>query len=261
VNGPQTPFSSLAIVVPVLDEVGEVTVCLRHLAGLLPGCTIVVADGGSSDGTVDAITSLLNRRYQRTLDSVLEHVRVIVVPAPRGRGPQLRSGAMRALQEGDITALLFLHVDTALNREAVAGIAAAQADPGFGWGWFDLRLDGPSRWERWIERAISLKARLTGRPRGDQGLLVARRRYLDTGGYAPIPLFEDVELVERLRRGGRGRRLGGQVVSSGRRYRREGHLANTLRRLGLSIRYRLGASAQDLADRQRGSRSGPADPE
>ncbi len=258
-TGPETTFSWLAVVVPVLDEVGEVTICLRHLAGLLPGCTIVVADGGSRDGTVDAITSLMSRRYQRTLDAVLEHIRVVVVPAPRGRGPQLRSGAMRVLEEGEITTLLFLHVDTALTREAVAAIAAVQTDPGFGWGWFDLRLDGPSRWERWIERAISLKARLTGRPRGNQGLLVTRRRYLDSGGYAPLPLFEDLDLVARLRRGGWGRRLEGAVVSSGRRYRREGHLANVLRRLELGVRYRMGASDRELEDRYRRGGSDPAD--
>jgi glycosyltransferase involved in cell wall biosynthesis len=259
VSGSQTPFSSLAVVVPVLDEVGEITACLRHLARMLPGSTIVVADGGSRDGTLEAITSLLSRRYQRTLDSVLGGVRIHVVEAPRGRGPQLASGAVRALEGEGVETLLFLHVDTALTAEAVAGMAAALDDPGFGWGWFDLRLDGPSRWERWIERSISLKARLTGRPRGSQGLLVSSRNYLAAGGYAPLPIFEDVELVGRLRKRARGRRVGGAVVSSGRHYRWGGHLPTTLRRLEMGMRYRWGASAEELSNRYQEDRFRPPD--
>jgi rSAM/selenodomain-associated transferase 2 len=251
-------FASLAVVVPVLDEAGEITIWLRHIARLLPGASVVVADGGSRDGTVDAVTSLLERQYHRAQDAMLEDVSVQVVTAPRGRGPQLRVGARQALEGPGPRLLLFLHVDTALTTEAAAAIGNVLDDPAFGWGWFDVRLDGPSRWERLIEHLFSRRARLTGRPTGDQGLLVTRQLYLEVGGYAAIPMFEDTDLVDRLRRVVRGRRLPGWVVTSGRRFRRGGYLAVLLRRGAIRLRLLPGDSPQEQTSRQGtpGSRQG-----
>ena len=80
----------------------------------------------------------------------------------------------------------------------------------------------------------------------DQGLLVTRKCYLAAGGFAPIPLFEDVDLVARLRREQKGCRLAGSVITSGRRYRKNGHWLTTLRMWGLRIRYRFGARPDEL---------------
>ena len=239
-------FGHLAVIVPVLDEIGEVTAWLRHIGLMLPGAVVVVSDGGSTDGTVEAVTALQKNPRLRRLDGSLSSLRLIVEHAPRGRGTQLRRGARAALDRASPAHLLFLHVDTALTGGAQKAIREALADPGFRWGWFDVRLDGPSWSERVIEWGISRRARITGRPTGDQGLLITAEQYLAVGGYEAIPLFEDVDLAARLRRQVRGRALGAHVVTSGRRYREWGHWRTVLRMWGMRVRFWLGARPEQI---------------
>jgi len=242
-------YERLAVVVPVLDEVGEVAPWLRHIGQLLPGALVVVSDGGSRDGTVEAVESIRHRPRQRDLDAPIAALDLIVVKAPRGRGSQLRRGAMSALEHAQPTHFLFLHVDTALDARCVAGLRSAMASDDFHWGWWDLRLDGPSFSERLLEWSIRTSARLSGRPTGDQGLLVRRDVYLSTGGYEPIPLFEDVDLTTRLRRDVRGNRLEGEVISSGRRFRMGGHWQTAVNMWWLRTRWWMGARPEDLQRR------------
>jgi hypothetical protein len=110
-------------------------------------------------------------------------------------------------------------------------------------------MDGPSTSERVIARGITWRARLTGRPTGDQGLLITRQQYLAVGGYEPIPLFEDVEIVARLKKVERGTPLGVYVVTSGRRYRKWGYWATILRMWGMRVRYWLGVSPEKIYQR------------
>lgn len=242
------PDTGLAVIVPVLDEVGEVVSWLRHTAGRMPGSLFYVVDGGSTDGTLEAVRELKENPAKRKLDEVISGVRLQLVESDPGRGTQLAEGARKALSEG-ATHLLFLHVDTALSPEAAEAIGEACEDTGFEWGWFRTLLDGSSWQERLIERGINLRARLLGRPTGDQGLLVSRRAYEESGGFAAIPLFEDVELVSRLRRIARGRMLRGEAITSGRRYRQKGYLRTTLTRWGLRLRWWLGGSPESLVRR------------
>ncbi|MFO7767903.1 MAG: TIGR04283 family arsenosugar biosynthesis glycosyltransferase [bacterium] len=240
--------SGLTVVVPVLDEIGEIVSWIRHTAGRLPGSAILVVDGGSTDDTVDAVRGLMEKPAKRKLDEAVGEVRLQVLDSVRGRGSQLAAGARHAL-DGGASHLLFLHVDTALSPEAAGSVVRACSDPGFRWGWFKLRLDGSSWQERLIERGINVRARWTGRPTGDQGLLVSRETYEASGGFAPIPLFEDVDLADRLRREGKGRRLAGEVITSGRRYRQEGYFQTTLLMWWLRLRWRLGSTPESLARR------------
>lgn len=239
-------YRQLAVVVPVLNEIGEIVAWLRHIARLLPGAVVIVSDGGSSDGTVESVEALISNPHMREIDDGIDTLQVMVAHAPAGRGSQLKQGARMALEKASPAHFLFLHADAALGAGAVPAVDEAIEDDGFAWGWFDLKLDGPSRAERIIERGISLRAHIAGRPTGDQGLLVTRECYLAAGGFAPIPLFEDVDLVARLRREQKGRRLAGSVITSGRRYRKNGHWLTMLRMWGLRIRYWFGARPDEL---------------
>jgi len=248
-EAPEHAYDGLALVVPVHNELGEIGAWLRHIGLLLPGVTVVVADGGSVDGTTEAVRSLKESPVIRVQDTPVASLDIHVVDAPRGRGSQLRRGAMAALECSSPSHFLFLHVDTALNQSCAAALRDAMGDPAFHWGWWDVRLDGPSLAERLIERGISLRARFSGRPTGDQGLLVRRDTYLASGGYEPIPLFEDVDLAARLRREARGRRLDGEVVTSGRRYRRGGYWQTATNMWWLRVRWWLGARPEKLSRR------------
>src|SRR5581483_7448300 len=133
-----------------------------------------------------------------------------LITAPRGRGTQLDAGAAAA--RGDW--LLFLHADTVLEPS-----------------WAEEA-------KNFIERVVSLRCFLFALPYGDQGLLISRQLYDRLGGFRPIPLMEDVDLVRRLKRSEIAI-LASRAVTSGARYRREGYLARSLRNLGLMLLYYL----------------------
>ncbi len=97
-------------------------------------------------------------------------------------------------------------------------------------GYFAFALDDTAPAARRIERLVAWRCRAFALPYGDQGLLIARALYDEIGGFAALPLMEDVDLVRRL-----GRRrlmpLAVPLYSSARRYRRGGYLRRPLRNL------------------------------
>jgi len=104
---------------------------------------------------------------------------------------------------------------------------------------FRFALDDPSPAARRLERLVDWRTRTFGLPYGDQGLLMARAFYGAVGGFAPIPLMEDVDMVRRI---GRGRLavLDAVAVTSAARYRRDGYLRRGLRNLGCLSLFLLG---------------------
>jgi rSAM/selenodomain-associated transferase 2 len=182
---------------------------------------VVVVDGGSSDKTV----ALAGAWGART------------IAAPRGRGRQLAAGGAAAAG----TWLLFLHADTRLApgwTEVARGFIADEQN-GRRAGYFRLRLDDRAPAARRIERAAGWRARRLGLPYGDQGLLLAAALYRALGGFRPLPLMEDVDLVRRL---GRARlaALPAEALTSAERYRRDGYVARPLRNLACLSLYFLG---------------------
>jgi rSAM/selenodomain-associated transferase 2 len=198
------------VIIPTLnaaDRLPAALAALRHRA-----TEIVVTDGGSTDDTA-CIASAAGAR---------------VVGAPRGRGSQLAAGAVAASRDW----LLFLHADCCLEAGWDAAVRVFIATPGAAGraGYFVFALDDPSPAARRLERAVRWRCRVLALPYGDQGLLIARSLYDEVGGFAAIPLMEDVDLVRRLGR----RRLAPIAVSlysSARRYRDEGYIRRPLRNL------------------------------
>ena len=203
---------SISAVIPTLNAAGTVSGTLAALHGSALVREVIVADGGSSDPTVVLARSAGAR----------------VIAAPRGRGKQLSTGADAASSGW----LLFLHADCRLEpgweRAADAFLTAPQAANRA--GYFDLALDDPAPAARRLERIVAWRCRVLALPYGDQGLLIARTLYETIGGFASMPLMEDVDFVRRL---GRRRltRIGARCIASARRYRRDGYVRRPLRNL------------------------------
>jgi len=227
-----------SIIVPVLNETGEIEGLLRHLKAL-PGAAsaeVIVVDGGVAGDTLQAIRA----------------PGVIRLRAPVGRARQMNAGAASA--RGAI--LLFLHADTRLPENALPMIYEIMGNPAFVGGAFDLGIRSDRRSHRFIAAVASLRSRLTQIPYGDQAIFLNRACFERLGGYPDIPLMEDVALMRRIKRERmRIHILPSRVSTSPRRWEAEGILWTTLRNWTLLALYGAGVSPATLA---RHYRSGKA---
>lgn len=216
----------ISVIIPALNE-GE------HLAALvrfLQTASDVEVIAAVPDG--DAATA-----------AIAAHGGARLVRGAAGRGRQLIAGAAAAT--GDI--LLFCHADTMLPAGWDAAVRAALATPGVAGGAFRLRIGAPGTAYRVIEKMANLRTRWARMPYGDQAIFTTRAVYDATGGFAPLPLMEDVEFIRRLRRRGRLALLEEEAVSSARRWENDGTLYGTLRNWALMTCYLLGVSPVTLA--------------
>lgn len=227
----------VSVIVPVLDEAAIIAQTLAGMQGLRArGCEVIVADGGSSDATITLAAPLADR----------------IISASAGRARQMNAGAAAA--GGD--SLLFVHADTRLPPAADRLIGAALADRV--WGRFDVRLSGSRPVFRVIERMMNLRSRVTGIATGDQAMFVRRDVFERLGGFALVPLMEDIDLSRRLRTVGRPACLKPPVETATRRWETHGVWRVILQMWALRMGYLLGVSPQRLARRYHPSGHDPS---
>ncbi|MEM9300827.1 MAG: TIGR04283 family arsenosugar biosynthesis glycosyltransferase [Pseudomonadota bacterium] len=222
----------LSIVVPTLMESSTIADCLEPLQGArASGCELVVVDGGSSDDTVAQADRLAD----------------VVLSSASGRAQQMNAG-WRAATGARVA---FLHADTRMDERHVDALLAVEAGA---WGRFDVRLSSDRPAFRVIEQAINIRSRLTRLATGDQVLFADRELLEATGGFPEIPLMEDLSFCRTLRRLKRPRFLRPPVVTSSRRWERNGVLRTILLMWRLRLAWSLGADPAGLADRYRHAR-------
>jgi len=237
--------AELSAVIPVLDEEETIGATLAALR--------LVADG---DGVQLETIVVDGREEANTIQRVDDPAVVTFWSAP-GRGVQMNAGARRATAP----VLLFLHADTLLPPRGLRSILELLEDELLVGGAFDLGIDAPGAGYRLIESAASLRSRLTRIPYGDQAIFLRRPVFEALGGYAPIPLMEDVELMRRLKqRGLKVAFLPTRVRTSARRWQRLGPVRATLRNWRLMALYLLGVAPERLAGWYQGGGEHLGDP-
>lgn len=213
------------MIIPTLDEEARVGVAVDS-AFAAGAAEVIVADGGSSDGTV---------RVAR------EHgARVI-------EGETMRSRQMnRAAREASNDALVFLHADTLLPAGACTAVVQALAS-GAMFGGFRVRFAEDTLGLRYTAAVINLRTRLTRCPWGDQAQFVSRSAFLESGGFLEIPIMEDYELAIRMKRRGHTVVLPQTVTTSGRRFLTRGLVRTTVLNWRVIVAWRMGADPEKLA--------------
>jgi rSAM/selenodomain-associated transferase 2 len=215
----------ISVIIPTLNEERVLTATLQRARQ--PGVhEIIVVDGGSTDTTRALATALAD----------------LVVSAPRGRAAQMNAGAARA--SGDL--LLFLHADTWVPNGFADAVAAACTPPEVVGGRFDVQLE-PSSPLLWLTgELINLRSRLSRIASGDQAIFIRRAVFEQLGGYADIPLMEDIDLTRRMKRAGRVACLRARVTTSARRWQKHGVVRTILLMWTLRALYFWGMSPERL---------------
>jgi len=210
------------VIVPALNEARGIRAALEALAPLRArGHEVIVADGGSTDGTAQLALGLCDQ----------------VLDAPRGRAMQMNAGARAATG----FALLFLHADTRLPPLADQVVFSSLKT--HIWGRFDVKIDGRHALLKLVGCAMNLRSRLTGIATGDQAIFVRREAF---SGFPEIALMEDVAFCKRMKRLGPPARVRETVLTSGRRWESRGVLRTIVLMWSLRLLYFLGAPPERL---------------
>lgn len=224
----------ISVVIPTFNsEVGLGPTLTALVPAAVEGIVreVIVADAGSTDRTL----------------MIADQAGVDVISAEAGRGLQMRAGAAKTRSRW----LLFLHPDTVLEHgwEHEAAQFIERVDSGRrrkAAAAFRFTIDDVGIAPRALETMVALRTGILRRTFGDQGLLISRDLYDEVGGFAPLPLMEDVDLVQRL-----GRRrlviLRSRALTSASRYRSEGYIKRVMRNQACLALYYCRVPVQRIA--------------
>ncbi|MGE5240119.1 MAG: TIGR04283 family arsenosugar biosynthesis glycosyltransferase [Bacteroidota bacterium] len=227
---------TVAVIIPVFNEAALLSARLPELLERHRFDEIIVVDGGSTDKSVEIVC----KHLPPDASSAWPVLRL--AQSARGRARQMNAGTEMA--EADV--LLFLHADTTLPPDAAEHVRASIRD-GYLWGRFDVRLSGRHVLFRVIERLMNWRSAASGIATGDQALFVRRDVFRVFGGFALVPLMEDVDLSRRLKWAGRPARRREPVVTSSRRWEERGILRTMLLMWTLRFLYWAGVAPSRLA--------------
>jgi rSAM/selenodomain-associated transferase 2 len=223
------------IVIPCYHDEDKLADVLRELRQLPDSAPEIIVVDGAGDPACRRVCQQYDAHW---------------LAAEPCRGQQLRTGA--ALAKGDV--LWFLHADNRLPADPLRAMRLALAQGALG-GYFRFRFDRPRAWPALLlEPAIALRCRF-GIPYGDQGLFMRRNAYWEAGGHSPLPLFEEVDLINGLRRLGRFMPLHDPILVNPRRWHRDGWWRRTWINRNLALAFARGASPALLAARYRSKRN------
>ncbi|MDE3035107.1 MAG: TIGR04283 family arsenosugar biosynthesis glycosyltransferase [Nitrospirota bacterium] len=239
---------TVSVIIPTLNEERALPQTLRRTLAL-EFDEVLVVDGGSTDRTQQIVHDLLAQETGREVrggqasDPEPRTPRLHLLASPVGRAAQMNVGA--AASRGDV--LLFLHADTRLPDNAKQAIVRALQEPECVGGRFDLRFDRDRPLSRLIACMINWRSRLSGIATGDQAIFVRRSVFERMGGFASIPLMEDIDLTRRLNRMGPVAYLRTQVVTSFRRWETRGPIRTILLMWLLRFLYWIGVNPHTLS--------------
>jgi rSAM/selenodomain-associated transferase 2 len=220
------PDAPISVIVPVLNDARFLDRLAARLEEVPYLREVIVVDGGSQDGLSEMV-----RKWD-----------LILLSSPRGRGIQMNRGA--EIAKGDV--LWFLHADTLPALSATADILETLRRTEILGGAFRFRLAERRWYGPLFEFFIAIRSKIFSLPYGDQGFFVRREIFQKIGGYAEIPLMEDVEFMAQVRGEGQFQMLSTPIEISPRRWDSEGVLKRTALNWWIVLSYKAGKPAEKL---------------
>ena len=216
----------ISIIIPALNEADSIADTLAAIPGD-PSIEIILADGGSTDNTVE----------------IAAQSGVRIVATPPGRALQMNHAAASA--HGDI--LLFLHADTTLPPTFVDDVKALLGASKASAGAFRFATTNPTVPMRIMAATANIRARCFKLPYGDQALFMPRDLFRELDGYADLPIMEDFDLVRKIARHGTIRIAPSYAVTCARRWQRKGLLRSIILNQSIVFGWYLGVAPETLA--------------
>ncbi len=201
---------------------------MSNLEALAGDFEAIIVDGGSSDKTIDLI--------RETSPDIR------LIKSKNGRAQQLNQGASMA--RGDT--LLFLHADCVLPKNAVKKVENALAENKYVGGGFSLALDEQALIYKLIAYFSNLRVRYFGHFFGDQAIFIRREVFRELGGFRDLELMEDMDFSQRVKKRGGMVQLSAEVISSARRWKRNGVWRTIWLMQKIKLLYFLGANPSSL---------------
>jgi len=217
----------ISIIIPCLNENLLIQKLLCSLKKIINSQTeIIVVDGGSNDNTLEIASKYAHQ----------------VFVTEQGRATQMNYGA--AFAKGEV--LFFLHADSMLTTNAFQKLKEIVKESAYVGGAFRLQIDSNKLLLSIISQVVNLRSRFFHLVYGDQGIFVRKKNFLEIGKFLITPLMEDVEFYGRLRASGKTVILDEKILTSARRWEKEGILYATFRNWLLLIMYYMGIPAKQL---------------
>ena len=217
----------ISVIIPTLNESILLQRLLCNLHEIADSQTeIIVVDGGSNDSTAEIASKYAHQ----------------VFVAEQGRASQMNYGA--AFAKGEI--LLFLHADSIVTARALKKLTELIKEPAYVGGAFLLKIDSKNYLLKIISLVVNLRSRFFQLVYGDQGIFVKKKIFMEIGRFPVIPLMEDIAFYSRLRSSGKTVILNEKILTSARRWEKEGIFFATLRNWLLLIMYYMGVPAKQL---------------
>lgn len=159
-----------------------------------------------------------------------------------------------AIAVGDV--LVFLHADTEISAAHLDALMSAMADQEIIGGAFYRQFDERHPHLHSLEYVARFLTRQGGTLFGDQMVFVRRHVFVQLGGFAEIPLMEDVEFSRRLRAAGKVAVLDPPIRSSARHHLAKGAWRTTIRNGLFLLFFKAGIPATTLHSIYYGRKNG-----
>ena len=221
---------NLSIIIPTLNEANNLPILLADLKKWHYNSDLTIVDGGSQDLTI----------------SIAEIQGVNVIKSiKKNRGYQLKIGASRA--KGDW--LLFLHADSRLDPswvESISKIMKNKESNNYAW-YFDFKVKSYNLEFRVLEIAVALRSYFLQQPYGDQGLLIHKTLYSYAGGFSPLNIMEDLDLIIRITKSNKAKRIGENIYTDDTKWSKSNIIRRAIKNAELRKKWREGYNIENLS--------------